>query len=410
MTKQKVPKLRFSEFTGEWEEKKLGDTARKEKYSFTGGPFGSDLKVSDYVTDGVRIIQLQNIGDGFFNNECKIYTSEEKADQLKSSNIYPGDIIISKMGNPVARAAIILNYENRYVMASDGIRLAVNKNKFNAHFILEIINNEKFRKEAISKSTGTTRLRIGLPILKNIKILLPSLPEQEKIADFLTLFDKEMELEEKKLELLKENKKGYMQKIFNQEIRFKDEFGNDYPQWEEKKLGEVLIQGSKQKVKNISDYNKLTIKLNLKGLIKSKPTRKMADRRPFYIRKKGEIIIGKQNYFNGSIAIVSEEFDGFICSNAIMSFKVKKDNIEYIYNYISQNNYLEKYKFLANGTGQKELSEKDFLNFKMILPSLPEQEKITNFLSMADEGIELMENKIEKLKEIKKGLLQQMFI
>ena len=117
----------------DWEVKKLEDTASNEKYSFTGGPFGSDLKEDTYTDDGVRVIQLQNIGDGKFLDEYKIFTSEEKADQLKNCNIYPGDIIIAKMADPVARACIIPDVDKRYLMASDGIRLLINKEKYQRH-------------------------------------------------------------------------------------------------------------------------------------------------------------------------------------------------------------------------------------------------------------------------------------
>jgi type I restriction enzyme S subunit len=94
----------------DWEEKKLIDVAdSSKKWSFTGGPFGSNLKSEDYTEEGIRIIQLQNIGDGAFQNNYKIYTSEEKANELLSCNIYPGDLILSKMGDPVARTCITPN-------------------------------------------------------------------------------------------------------------------------------------------------------------------------------------------------------------------------------------------------------------------------------------------------------------
>ena len=89
----------------EWEIKSLAQVAdSSEKYSLTGGPFGSDLKEDCYTDHGLRIIQLQNIGDGEILDDYKIFTSEEKANQLKNCNIYPGDIIIAKMADPVARA------------------------------------------------------------------------------------------------------------------------------------------------------------------------------------------------------------------------------------------------------------------------------------------------------------------
>ena len=200
-------------FEGEWEETALIDTADSKKYSFTGGPFGSDLKSSDYSTNGVRIIQLQNIGDGCFNNDYKIYTTEEKADQLISCNIYPDEIIISKMGDPVARATLIPDFHSRYLMASDGIRLSVNKLKYDNKFILEMINSPTFRGIALSKSTGSTRRRIGLTDLRNITFNCPTLPEQQKIATVLTNADKEIELLEQQLADFQQEKKALMQQL-----------------------------------------------------------------------------------------------------------------------------------------------------------------------------------------------------
>ncbi|HIF9100095.1 TPA: restriction endonuclease subunit S [Photobacterium damselae] len=200
-------------FEGEWEEVRLIDTVSKEKYSFTGGPFGSDLKSSDYTENGVRIIQLQNIGDGTFHNSYQIFTSQEKADELVSCNIFPDDIIISKMGDPVARATLIPHIHQRYLMASDGIRLAIDKSKYNNRFILETINYREFRNNALAKSTGSTRRRIGLTDLKNIKFRVPELIEQQKIASVLTAADNEVELLEAKLAHLKQEKKALMQQL-----------------------------------------------------------------------------------------------------------------------------------------------------------------------------------------------------
>ena len=114
----------------DWSVCTFSDIADKEvKWSITGGPFGSNLKAEHYREDGVRIIQLQNIGDGDFRGGYKIYTSKDKADELIACNIYPGEIILSKMGDPVARACSIPDTETRWVMGSDGIRLVVDESQ-----------------------------------------------------------------------------------------------------------------------------------------------------------------------------------------------------------------------------------------------------------------------------------------
>lgn len=213
-----IPKLRFAEFrdSGEWEEISLIDvTDKKVKWSFIGGPFGSNLKSSDYVLNGVRIIQLQNIGDGEFKDDYKIFTSNEKANELLSCNIYPGDIILSKMGDPVGRACLIPNIHSRYVMCSDGIRLVVNEQKHSKYFIYTLINSASFRSLVDKTATGSTRKRIGLDDLKNLPLVVPqSLKEQQKIADCLSSLDELITAQTEKIEALTIHKKGLMQGLF----------------------------------------------------------------------------------------------------------------------------------------------------------------------------------------------------
>ena len=168
-------KKRLPGFSGEWEVKKLEDVADKNvQWSITGGPFGSNLKTVDYVADGVRIIQLQNIGDGVYHDDYRIYTTEEKADELISCNIFTGEIVISKMGDPVARVCIVPEGDRRYLMASDGIRLVVNKKRIDTQFVHYYINSIYFRRKAIEASTGSTRQRIGLEDLSKVPFVLPT--------------------------------------------------------------------------------------------------------------------------------------------------------------------------------------------------------------------------------------------
>lgn len=216
--KEAIPRLRFKEFKtdGKWKKINLLDVIdRKIKWSFIGGPFGSNLKSSDYTSDGIRIIQLQNIGDGQFNNDYKIFTSIEKADELLSCNIYSGDIIMSKMGDPVGRACLIPNFHNRYVMCSDGIRLVVDEKKYDKYFIYSLINSPHFRALIEKNSTGSTRKRIGLDVLKKLSIVVPEKKEeQKKIGECLSLLDTQIEAEIKRFNFLTNHKKGLTQKLF----------------------------------------------------------------------------------------------------------------------------------------------------------------------------------------------------
>ena len=206
----------------EWEVMSLIDvTDKNNRYSFTGGPFGSDLKSSDYVERGVRVIQLQNIGDGEFKNNDFVYTLEQKAQELFSCQIFPNEIIMSKMGDPVGRACLIPNLEEKFIMCSDGIRIKVDLNKFDNYFIFLAINNTSFRNLIERVALGSTRKRIGLIELKTLKLKLPEFEEQKQIAKILTTQDKRIEMEETNLSKFKELKKGLMNDLLSGVVRVK---------------------------------------------------------------------------------------------------------------------------------------------------------------------------------------------
>lgn len=400
-----VPKLRFKGFEDEWKEKKLIDICDKsDKYSFTGGPFGSDLKSEHYTESGVQIIQLQNIGDGKFINDNKIYTSKEKADELISCNIYPGEIIMAKMAEPVARACLIPNIKGRYLMASDGIRVVVDNSKYNTYYVLNYINSNFFRKKAILNSTGATRLRIGLSELKNITLKIPSLQEQEKIANFLNKVDSIIEKQEKKVEYWNSYKKGMMQKIFSQKIRFKDENGRDYPEWEE------------DFVKNIFDITRGRV-IPKTSISEEKCKKKVY---PVYSSQTSNYgILGYDETFDFEGEFLTWTTDG---ANAGRVFKRSgKFNCTNVCGLL-----IEKNKGFANEcvkeileretpkhvskVGNPKLMNGVMADIKIKLPCLEEQIKISKVLFNIESVIKREIEKLEELKQWKKGLLQQMFI
>jgi len=203
---------------GNWNLKNLKFVAKHNQYSFTGGPFGSDLKNSDHTEMGVRIIQLQNIGIGDFKNHYKIFTSQEKADELSSCNVFPGDIIIAKMADPVARACIVPNFDDRYLMASDGIRLEVNTNLYNVKFVEYALNSKYFRHQAELNSSGSTRLRIGLSTLKKLKIAAPSLVEQDRIVEKLNYIVSNIDINLEKVIMQIEKLKEYQNSFVSEAV------------------------------------------------------------------------------------------------------------------------------------------------------------------------------------------------
>lgn len=397
--KKLVPKLRFPEFrdAGAWKSIKLIDVAdTKVKWSFIGGPFGSNLKSSDYVEMGIRIIQLQNIGDGEFNDDYKIYTSKEKADELLSNNIYPGDIILSKMGDPVGRACLIPEFSNRYVMCSDGIRLVVDESKFNKNFIYASINFDQFREKIEKTATGSTRKRIGLADLKNLELKVANnKKEQQKIAGCLTSLDDLIFAQSQKVEILKKHKKGLMQQLFPKEgesipfLRF-PEF-RDVGEWVLTKFGELFRIGSGRDYKHLK---KGDIPVYGSGGYMLSVNEYLYDGESACIGRKGTI--NKPIFLKGKFWTVDTLFYTHSFNACIPIF------IYIIFQRIDWLVYNE-------AGGIPSLSKTVIENINSFIPNKKEQQKIANCITSLDDLISSCLQKIEILKNHKKGLMQQLF-
>ncbi len=404
----------------EWESIELKEIAdATDRYSFSGGPFGSDLKTEHYTEVGVRVIQLQNIGDGEFLNDSKVYTSEEKADELRKCNIYPGDIILAKMAEPVARACKIPSIEERYLMCSDGIRLSVDQNKYDPDYVAYAINSDYFRNIAIARSTGSTRQRIGLGALKTIEVLLPPFLEQKKIAKILSTVDEHINEVDGMIEDLKELKKGLMQKLLTEGIghtEFKDsEVGRIPVEWEVKKLKDLtdVRDGTHDSPKQLDNGIPFVTSKNLKsyGLdfteisyITENDHREVSQRSHV---ENGDILFGMIGTI-GNPVIVNLDFEISIKNVALIKFaKSSYDNklLKYL---LDSETILRQFQKKSNGGVQKFVALGMIRDLDIPVPSEGEQNEISNVLSSVDERIELYRTELYSLIELKKGLMQQL--
>ncbi len=168
-----------------WLEKRLGYLAKEERAAFVDGPFGSDLKTSDYKDEGVPLIQLNNIRDSKHHMQNMKFVTEDKKQQLIRHLALPGDVVIAKMAEPVARSAIVSDIYPEYLIVADCVKLTPNFNLIDLHYLVWAINCDYVRINAELVSTGTTRIRINLGELKKLKIPYPPRIEQQAIANFL---------------------------------------------------------------------------------------------------------------------------------------------------------------------------------------------------------------------------------
>ena len=200
-----------------WSEAPLSAFAAPEPTSFVDGPFGSDLKVSDYAESGVRILQLQNLGDGYFIDDNVKYASERKALSLSRCLVRPGDLLIAKMADPLARACIVPPHLEKGLIVADLIKLRLDR-EHDATFICSAINGTEFRREAERLATGTTRTRISLSTLKRIRLRAPKSKEQRRIGGLIRTLDKTIEQTEALIAKYQQIKAGLMHDLFTRGV------------------------------------------------------------------------------------------------------------------------------------------------------------------------------------------------
>ena len=238
-----IPSLRFPEFSGEWEMKKLGEIAEKVNSGKT--PLGGE---NVYVDKGVLFIRSQNVNDNTLSFDNSTFITEEVNSTMKNSVVKPKDILLNITGASLGRSCVVpeefdTGNVNQHVCI---IRLGKNNEPY---FFQPIFASEKGQNIFISLQTGSGREGLNFQSIKGITLPVPSLTEQQKIATFLTAVDDKLTQLKKKKTLLEQYKNGVMQKIFSQEIRFKDDDGKDFPDWEEKKLNGLvkILYGKDQK-------------------------------------------------------------------------------------------------------------------------------------------------------------------
>lgn len=229
-----IPKLRFKEFTDEWQIKKL------DKNTYIKARVGwKNLKASEYVSSGIPMIAGQHIKQGKILWDKVDFITNERYDESPEIQLKNNDIIFSKdgsLGNP----AIIKNMPKKATI--NGTMMLIRLNYINdnvsPNYFYQICNSQYFQKMVSLIKSGGTVPHIFQRDIINFTFPIPkTLEEQEKIANFLSIVDKKVENLKNIITSLENQKKGLLQQIFSQKLRFKDENGNNYPNWEKKKIG-----------------------------------------------------------------------------------------------------------------------------------------------------------------------------
>ncbi|ADI96988.1 TPA: restriction endonuclease subunit S [Staphylococcus aureus] len=389
-----VPELRFPGFEGEWEEKKLGDLGLFQKsYSF------SRAKEGNGKTKHIHYGDIHSKFKTVLDSDGNIPNIIEKA---VFELIQKGDIVFADASEDYSDLgkAVMIDFKPNSLISGLHTHLFRPLNNAISNFLIFYTKTLSYKKFIRQQGTGISVLGISKKSLLNLNVLIPrSELEQQKVGKFFSKLDRQIELEEQKIELLQQQKKGYIQKIFSQELRFKDENGDDYPEWEE------------TTIKEIAQIN--TGKKDTKDAI----TNGSYD---FYVRSP---IVYKINTFSYEGEAILTVGDGVGVGKVFHYVNGKFDYHQRVYKisdfknyyglllfyYFSQNFLKETKKYSAK-TSVDSVRKDMVANMKVPRPIYIEQEKIGQFIKKVDNKIKIQKQVIELLKQRKKALLQKMFI
>lgn len=411
----------------DWEVKELGDITK----DMSDGPFGSNLKSCHYTNKKeVRIIQLSNIGtDGWSDNNRK-YTTYKHLDTIRRCEVKSGNLVIAKM-MPAGRAIICPSTDAAYVLSSDAVRVN----------LLECVNNDYafyctksgyYLSQIAENTQGSTRARTSIKKLRNILFCMPDVKEQVAIATALSDVDSLISALTKKIEKKKAIKQGLMQQLLTGKKRLpgyeknrepvQTEWGAIPKDWKTLSIGKCCSikarigwQGlKKSEYLSSGEYVLVTGTDFLNGRIDWKScvyvSKKRYEQDANIQIVKHDILITKDGTI-GKVAFL----DDVPCLGTLNSgiFVVRSHSEELDQCYLSK--IFESFIFdaflesLVAGSTINHLYQKDFVHFNFpVPPTMSEQTAIANILSDCDSEIAALEEKRDKYKEIKQGMMQQL--
>jgi type I restriction enzyme S subunit len=408
MSKAKnIPALRFPEFGGEWKRKKLDDISA---WASGGTPSKNN---ESYWNGNIPWISASSMrGLRYSDSESKITPLGLKNGSKLASS---GSILILVRGSMLFNK-IPIGIAAKDVAFNQDVKSIVINGHSTAEYILHWFIHLEPKILSMVTGTGIGAGKLDLADLKALGISLPSIFEQKKIASFLTAIDEKLQALKKKKVLLEQYKKGVMQKIFSQELRFKDENGNNFADWEVKKLGDTLliIVDNRGKTPPTLDFGVPLLEVNSIGgkNINYRTVTKFVDENTYskWFRKfleKGDVLFSTV----GNTALCSF-YDGKIKANIaqnIVGLRFEKEDGLFMFYLLTEKKNNNKFKQIEMGAVQPSIKVSQMIDLHFDFPSIREQQKIANFLTAIDEKISQQQSQIDKVLHYKKGLLQQMF-
>ena len=392
---KKSPQLRFKGFTDAWEERKVGNFLSESKIK------GSDGSVSKKLT-----VKLWRKG---------IVPKEEIYKGSSATQYYirlAGQFMYGKLDFLNQAFGILPNELDGYESTLDSPAFDF-KDGINPNFFLEYVCQENFYKYQGNIANGSRKAkRIHADTFFDMPITIPSFEEQEKIGSFFKQLDKTIALHQRKLDLLKEQKKGYLQKMFPKngakvpELRFAG-FADD---WEERKLKDIAQFNPKTVLPDEFEYVDLESVVGTEMISHRTESKDQAPSRAQRLAQKGDVFYQTVRPYQMNNYLYDLPYDNYVFSTGYAQMRPNIDSY-FLLNSVQNKQFVQHVLDRSTGTSYPAINSSDLSNIEIHVPSkLSEQQKIGAFFQSIDDTIALHQHKLDLLKEQKKGFLQKMFV
>lgn len=415
-----VPKLRFADFFDKWISSTLSDAS----VQIIDGDRGSNYPSSgDFRPMGFCLfLNAGNVTRNGFRFDDVMFITEEKDSELRKGKLQRGDIVLTTRGTLGNTAFYNNQISLENIRINSGMVLVRTKQIVTPDFLYLYFKSGYFNSWLNKVAFGSAQPQLTVKIINALSIFFPSKNEQTKIADFLSSVDEKIALLNKQYELLCLYKKGMMQKVFSQELRFKDNNGREFPKWDMRKFSDYFTIGSSKRVLQDDWVNEGIPFYRTRELVSFSKKEKF----------KSEIFITEDNYNflkdKYGIPTIGDFLVSGVGTLGIIH-QIKNDNPFYFKDgnvlWFRKNNEISSDFFYQVFNSPKVITQvvdhaaittvgtytiENAKKTKFMCPSVDEQTKIANFLSAIDEKITIKKTELDKLKIWKQGLLQQMFV
>ncbi|TQS71922.1 restriction endonuclease subunit S [Ornithinibacillus gellani] len=406
--KSKSPEIRFKEYTDAWEQRRFVELL-DEVDGIRRGPFGSALKKELFVAESNYVVYEQQ--NAIYDKwETRYNITKEKFEELHKFKLLEDDFILSGAGT-IGRIAKVPKGIKQGVFNQALIRLRINKDEVDSNYFLEWIRSDKMQRKFTGANPGSaiTNL-VPMSEVKKWEVMIPTKKEQYELGVFFSNLDNLIILHQRKLEILQNNKKSLVQKMFPKkgqeipEVRFPGFTGA----WEQRKFGELLEEFN---IKSKSEDEYTVLSSTNSGMEVRDGRVSGASNLGYKIIEDGDLVLSPQNLWLGNINV--NDIGKGLVSPSYRTFKFVDLDKQFIEPQLRIPRMLEEYKNSSTqgaSVVRRNLEMESFYQIPIRVPNCEEQKIIGFFFKQLDNTITLHQCKLETLKEYKKTMLQKMFI